>query len=168
MTDPARLILAHAQGAVQDAGRLLKRVPDAAGWVEKLRQLDKEIRARLEGMPVQEGLQLQAPPERLKPLPVSPPDGYAEIVDLWLGYKRGRGEKYQEVGLKQLYKLLVSLGPERAMAAVEFSIACRYQGIIEQKNGNGNGKPPDPRRTAGAHASPQTITNYSRYDPAKP
>lgn len=58
--DPARLILAHAQGAVQDAGRLLKRVPDAAGWVETLRQLDKEIRARLEGMPLQPALELQA------------------------------------------------------------------------------------------------------------
>jgi hypothetical protein len=58
--DPCRLALSHAQGAIIDAGRLLKRCPDTAGLVEKLRVIAKEIGAKLEGMPLQNGLDLRA------------------------------------------------------------------------------------------------------------
>ena len=58
--DPIRLALAHAQGALADAGRLLNRCPDTVGMVATIRQLGKELGARLDGMPLQTALQLQA------------------------------------------------------------------------------------------------------------
>jgi hypothetical protein len=64
--DPTRLALAHAQGALADAARLLKRCPDTDGMVERLRQLGKELGARLDGMPLQSALQLQAGKEAPK------------------------------------------------------------------------------------------------------
>jgi hypothetical protein len=56
--DPQRLALAHALGSIDDAGRLLKRLPDTGGLVDALRRMHKEIAARLEGMPLQETLAL--------------------------------------------------------------------------------------------------------------
>lgn len=60
--DPVRLALAHAQGALADAARLLKRCPDTSAMVATIRQLGKELGARLDGMPLQTPLRLTAEP----------------------------------------------------------------------------------------------------------
>jgi hypothetical protein len=72
--DPQRLALAHALGSIDDAGRLLKRLPDTGGWVDALRRMHKEIAARLEGMPLQERLELPA-----KAAPAWTPERTAEL-----------------------------------------------------------------------------------------
>lgn len=64
----------------------------------------------------------------------------------WLQYRRQRKPKlsaYTEIGVKKQFKALATLGKERAIAAIDFSIAQNYQGIFEPRQ-NGNGRPSKP------------------------
>jgi|SRR5882724_4949621 len=81
---------------------------------------------------------------RLFELEVTIPEELRPAVDLWLAYKRERGDKpYKPLGLAALVKKFAEWGPERAMAAVEHSMAADYAGPYEPTNGNGS----KPRKT---------------------
>lgn len=68
---------------------------------------------------------------------------------VWLTYKRERGEGYKPAGLQALYAKLLQWGPERAMAAVEQSMANNWAGVFEPRNG---------------HASPVVVSEPDRPD----
>lgn len=72
----------------------------------------------------------------------------------WMGYRKEKGfPRYTPIGLKRTVSLLAGMGVERAIAALEHSMANNYQGIVEPKNastvvaGSSNGT-----KTASAYA----------------
>jgi len=54
------------------------------------------------------------------------------LVD-WLEYKSGRGESYSRPAFTALLKKLGRWGEQRALCAIEHSIASTYQGIFEDR-----------------------------------
>lgn len=60
--DPTRAALGQALGLSIAARRLLTKVSDCGGLVERLKGLEKELAARLDNLPLQSGLELGAEP----------------------------------------------------------------------------------------------------------
>lgn len=60
--DPCRLALAQARGLLGEAGRLLKKCQDTSGMVDQLRNMVKQVDAKLEGMPLQAVFELAPDP----------------------------------------------------------------------------------------------------------
>lgn len=60
--------------------------------------------------------------------------------DSWLRHKSERKQPYKPQGLAQLLKKLAKWGPDRAIAAIEHSLAANYSGIFEPSLPNGNAK----------------------------
>lgn len=61
--DLCRLTLAQARGLLAHAGTLLKRCQDTGQMVEQLRNMVKQVDAKLEGMPLQNVFELAHEPE---------------------------------------------------------------------------------------------------------
>lgn len=153
--------LGTALGLLDALRRCLGKAPEFEPARKLLRQAESHLRDSLAHQP---GGLFADPGEPVKP----PPPEIAEALELWLSYKRERRERYGGVALKALYEMLSEMGADRATAAVKHSMANHYQGIVEPRQNGSAGKPPDIRRTAGAHQGEQVIVNYSRYEPPKP
>jgi hypothetical protein len=129
--DPQRLALAHALALLAAAKHVLRSSDTAAAIVRTaerdLRELDK-IGVLFPGDDA--------------PAP-EPPLELLEALGQWLAYKSERKERYGPVALAALYRQMAAMGPERAAAAVEHSAACRYQGLVEPRNGKISGRPGD-------------------------
>jgi hypothetical protein len=70
---------------------------------------------------------------------------FREAWSDWLTYRKQRRlSRYTEVGLRHVFKQLLEWGPERAAAAIRYSIGKTWQGIFEAKAGERDA------RTAGA------------------
>ena len=59
----------------------------------------------------------------------------------WLEYKRERGEKYKPRGLAALYAKFEKMGCFRTGDAIDNSMACGYQGIVEPRGAKTSGSP---------------------------
>lgn len=79
----------------------------------------------------------KATPEIELPESINRPDVVRAVAD-WLAYKTERRETYTKTGQAGLVKKLAALGPDRAIAAIENSIASNYAGIFEPKTANGS------------------------------
>jgi hypothetical protein len=68
----------------------------------------------------------------------------------WLEYRKERKlPKYVPKGVQMQWKRLARWGPERAIAAIEYSIAQNYQGIFEEKQPtNGHATSATPKLSA--------------------
>ncbi len=55
----------------------------------------------------------------------------------WMRHRKENNKPYKPTGLAALFKELANLGPDRAAAAIQFSLKQNYQGIFEEKS---NGK----------------------------
>lgn len=76
------------------------------------------------------------------------PEDLREAVALWTAYKSEQFRfTYKPIALAALVKRMTAWGPERAMAAVEFSMAGGWEGLFEEKkSGKGGaafGGPPE-------------------------
>jgi hypothetical protein len=100
LLDPTRAALCNALGLAEGARRLLVRVPDTGGLAATLRSIVQEITARLDRLPVQDGLALEAgaqEPAPRGPLAVELDWRVAEVERVHLGaYKQFK----EEAGLK--------------------------------------------------------------------
>lgn len=66
-----------------------------------------------------------------------------EVVNVWLQYKKEKGQSYKPTGFKTFYKKLCELSgndPQKAMAIIEQSMANNYAGIFELKQSNNYGR----------------------------
>lgn len=62
------------------------------------------------------------------------PEEIRAAVELWLAYKREQFKfVYKPIALAALVRRMAAWGPERAMAAVEFSMAGGWEGLFEEK-----------------------------------
>jgi hypothetical protein len=77
-----------------------------------------------------------------EPEPEPIPEDLREAVELWLAYKRQEHRQtYKPMGLRALVERLAAWGPERAMAAVKFSMSNTYKGVFEEKKPAEDEKP---------------------------
>jgi hypothetical protein len=179
--DPARLALAHALGDIQDAGRLLKRLPDTAGLVDRLRAIAKEIGARLDGMPLQENLPAAREPRADREQEA------LEFGHFWRAYpvKIGRGDAEKAWGRTHRQRpptaeLLMILEDQKRSerwraGTVPNPATWLNQGrwgddpsTMSAVNGNGRQQTEsEMRRQAGAHKAQQPSPAYHRYEPGK-
>ncbi len=77
-------------------------------------------------------------------LPPIPPEldtlEFREAWEGWLKYRRTeRKPSVKPHGAKLTFKMMIGIGPERAIAAINNSITHGYQGIVEPKNGGSGG-----------------------------
>lgn len=66
-----------------------------------------------------------------------------EVVDIWLAYKKEKGQSYKPTGFKTFYKKLCELSgnnPQIAMAIIEQSMQNNYAGIFPLRNSNNYGR----------------------------
>lgn len=89
--DPARHCLSQALGLCQAAHRLLARAPDSSGWVDRLRGLERELVARLDGMPLQPVLELVVNGKAKRP-PWEGEEINWRVVEVWGAHCRADAE----------------------------------------------------------------------------
>ena len=79
------------------------------------------------------------------------PEEIRGSLDTWTLYKSEKRQAYKESGLKQIVKYMVELGPERAAAAVAYSVRNNYAGLVEPNGHASNGSRASPsNRTLGS------------------
>lgn len=72
------------------------------------------------------------------------PEDIREAVELWTSYKKEQFRfTYKPIALAALIRRMAKWGPERAAAAVEFSMAGGWEGLFEEKK-SGRNKGPAP------------------------
>jgi hypothetical protein len=68
-------------------------------------------------------------------------DSFRRALTEYLEYRKEKGRKFKKLGVQKLISRLTKWGPERAAAAIEYSMANGWDGIFEDKE---NGKHPAP------------------------
>lgn len=74
------------------------------------------------------------------------PEDLRDAVELWTAYKKEQFRfTYKPIALGALVKRMAALGPERAAAAVHFSMSCGWEGVFEEKKSakGGGDSPPE-------------------------
>lgn len=114
------------KGRVPKAGTQTEREANASGSQHNKEQITNNNKQSF-GEEVHPCLQAIVLPQSLSS------ERFAKALSEWLYHKTERRESYQPRGLKGLVSKLEKLGQERAIAAIEFSIAQNYQGIYEER-----------------------------------
>lgn len=97
------------------------------------------------------------------------PEEIREAVELWTAYKREQFRfTYKPLALAALVERMAAMGPERAMAAVKWSMHCGYEGLFEEKKQNGLGKADEPFCTPEQLAHVRRIVALRQSDGGQP
>lgn len=93
------------------------------------------------------------------------PEEVREAVELWTAYKREQFRfTYKPLALAALVERMAAMGPERAIAAVKWSMNNGYEGLYEEKKQNGHGRNGGPPQHLTPWMSDEIIERWPYFD----